>query len=642
MIQDNVANGNTNTAYWAEHASFIIDAYDLKKTSANEYHGACPSCGGKDRFWISNYQGEIKVNCRQCNDFKGIINLMRKDGLYPEFKKSDTQAKVTKISEAMLPQPEELHPYLTRKRIKLHNAEIDGPDLRIPIINNKGKVVGTQFIDEDGKKKFSFQMPVIGNFTVINGPITDFAYICEGFATAAAVAEATGKPAVHALNAGNIAAVCKSIQEVKPQARLIVAGDNDDAGIKACEKAFIECGVEHVLPPNEGQDWNDIWCAKGADATRKLLVPRNILDEVVFPEDAVAQLARTYIVKGWITENTISAVYGASNVGKSFFCLDLSWHIAAKQNWNGFRVSGGSVLYLATEGGNAFQNRLIALRNKYPEHKDVKLAVRPSPINLYNAEEDIAKVEALISQISKKHGQVQMLVIDTLSRATQGQMDENSNSEAARFINQLDAIRDRTGVHIMIVAHSGKDTSKGLRGASSIRAAVDTEIELSYDIDTHIRTAKATKQRDMETGAEFSFILEQMILGKDEDGDEVSTCTIRLASAEELEDSAKPQIKGKNQKLFKQVFYQLRGEGIGWPNPSGAGWPESGMYWCIDEGVLQDHFVGKLVGVSRPLQTYKQTVTSLVALGHVSANSGAIWFCDKNGKVGKRGTDAPF
>ena len=62
MIQDNVANGNTNTAYWAEHASFIIDAYDLKKTSANEYHGACPSCGGKDRFWISNYQGEIKVN----------------------------------------------------------------------------------------------------------------------------------------------------------------------------------------------------------------------------------------------------------------------------------------------------------------------------------------------------------------------------------------------------------------------------------------------------------------------------------------------------------------------------------------------------------------------------------------------------
>ena len=104
----------------------------------------------------------------------------------------------------------------------------------------------------------------------------------------------------------------------KPNARLVIAGDNDEAGRKACEKAFIECGVEHILPPNEGQDWNDVWCTKGAEATKKLLQPVNVLDEVIFPDQAIAQTQQTYIIKEWLTENTISVVYGASNVGKAF------------------------------------------------------------------------------------------------------------------------------------------------------------------------------------------------------------------------------------------------------------------------------------------------------------------------------------
>lgn len=637
MLQDNGANGNTTTAYWDEWSSKIIAALGLKKTSQREWHGSCPNCGGKDRFWITEYHGEVKVNCRQCEDWKSITEIMRQDGLLPEWKPMQKEEKVVK-----LPEPTELHPYLTQKRIKLHNAKIDENDIHITIINNKGERVGTQFIEPDGKKRFSFQMPVTGNFAVVGGKIEKFAYLCEGFATAASVAEATGKPAVHALNAGNIVAVCKALQEVKPNARLVIAGDNDDAGRKACEKAFIECGVEHILPPNEGQDWNDVWCTKGAEATKKLLQPVNVLDEVIFPDQAIAQTQQTYIIKEWLTENTISVVYGASNVGKSFFAMDLSWHVAANQVWMGCKVRGGAVLYLATEGGLSFANRLVALREKYPDHKNVKLAIRPSPINLFNAAEDIAKVEALIAAISKKHGQVRMLVIDTLARATQGQMDENNNSEASKFIKQLDAIRERTGVHIMLIGHSGKDTNKGLRGASSIKAAADSEIELTQDEGSKVRTAKTTKQRDMETGRELHFILERILLGQDVDGDEVSTCVIREATKDEMDDVEKPKLKGKNQKLFKQVFFQLRGEGIGSPNPVGAGWPNARQFWCIDETLLQDHFIGKLVGAARPQQTWKQTLDVLLSNGHIAANQGKIWLCGKDGKVSDSEKEAPF
>ena len=639
MLQDNGANGNTTTAYWDEWSSKIIAALGLKKTSQREWHGRCPNCGGKDRFWITEYHGEVKTNCRQCEDWKSINEILTRQGLLPEWKPMTKQEKVVK-----LPEPQELHPYLTQKRIKLHNAKIDEGDIHITIINNKGERVGTQFIEPDGKKKFSFQMPVTGNFAVVGGKIEEFAYLCEGHATAASVHEATGKPAVHCLSAGNIVAVCKALQEVKPNARLVIAGDNDEAGRKACEKAFIECGVEHILPPTEGQDWNDVWCTKGAEATKKLLQPVNVLDEVIFPDQAQVQLNTKYIVKNWFSENTISLIYGPSNVGKSFFVTHCAWHIAANEQWIGSRVNGGCVLLLATEGGYLYQNRIVALQQKYPEHTNVKLAVRPSPINLYDAEEDIAKVKAIISELTRKHGPVKMLIIDTLARATSGGygFDENDNSAMSRFGAKLDELRDETGVHVCIVHHSGKDSSKGARGASSLKALVDTEVELSQDEGSKVRTAKATKQRDMETGSEINFILEIVELGRDSDDEPVTTCVIREATKDEMDDAtSETRPQGSNQKLFKKCFMQLRGERVGSANPTGAGFPEARKFWCISKEDLEGHFCGK-VTTKNPSQTFSQTLTKLIEKGYCEMNEGKIWIISKEGRLSSSEEVSPF
>ena len=637
MIGQDVGKIKYPDPTYSVYAPQIISALQLKKVGAKEHHGPCPNCGGVDRFWISEYQGDVKVNCRQCGDWKEIIQILRERGLYPDKEYvSDAMDNVVK-----LPETPEVHPYLTRKRIKQHGAIVDEGDLHIRIINNKGKVVGTQFIDESGKKKFNYGLDYKGCFHVVGGPIQDKCYIAEGFATAASVYEATGTPCVHALNASNITNVITALKEVKPETRFIVAGDNDPAGIKACEQAFKDHGVECVLPDSEGLDWNDVYIARGPEDTRKKLEPRNVLDEVIFPSDAKARLDCTYIIKGWIAENSISVVYGPSNVGKSFFCMSLAYHIAAGEEWVGSKVKRGSVLYLATEGGRAFENRLFALHKKHG-FNDVSLAVRPSPINLYDAEEDIAKIEAIMSEIGKRMEPVTVLVIDTLARATAGQMDENNNSEMSKLIAGLDAIRERTGVHIMLVHHSGKDTSKGARGASALRAACDTEIELSFDEETRVRTARATKQRDMETGAEINFILQTVELGEDTDGDQVTTCIIREATREEMEEvhsEARPQ--GQNQKLFRKCFMQLRGERVGGPNPSGAGWPEAGKFWCIDSDTIREHFVGK-VTTKDPQQTWTQTIGKLQEKGYIEVNAGKIWIVGKEGRTSDGERDAPF
>ena len=79
----------------------------------------------------------------------------------------------------------------------------------------------------------------------------------------------------------------------------------------------------------------------------------------------------------------------------------------------------------------------------------------------------------------------------------------------------------------LIVHHTGKDRSKGARGHSSLRAALDTEIELK--VDGLVRVASVTKQRDMESGKKVAFTLEVVELGLDNDLEAVTSCVVSPA-----------------------------------------------------------------------------------------------------------------
>ena len=118
MIDD--SKGKYKSARWSEWSSTIVQSLNLKQVTQGEYHGACPNCGGKDRFWINEYNGDVKVQCRQCNDFKEITNILRSQGLWPERENGFT------AKEIEWPSVSTQHPYLAKKKIAQHNALIDG------------------------------------------------------------------------------------------------------------------------------------------------------------------------------------------------------------------------------------------------------------------------------------------------------------------------------------------------------------------------------------------------------------------------------------------------------------------------------------------------------------------------------------
>lgn len=225
------------------------------------------------------------------------------------------------------------------------------------------------------------------------------------------------------------------------------------------------------------------------------------------------------LVKHLLDQGASSVLFGDSNTGKSFFALDLALHIALGWTWRGRKVAQGAVLYVAAESGHGFKKRAIAFRQHYElGDRDVPFYLVPCPVNLLDPEADTQPLIELVKAVEADCGQkVGFIVVDTLARAIAGG-DENSSEAMGAFIGNADKLRTATGAHVMAVHHSGKDRSKGARGHSSLRAAIDTEIQIADGVAT------VTKSRDSERAAPMPFRLHVVTVGEDADGDPITSC----------------------------------------------------------------------------------------------------------------------
>lgn len=265
------------------------------------------------------------------------------------------------------------------------------------------------------------------------------------------------------------------------------------------------------LPP--GMEPAKVTALRG-DPARLKPRAKSFLDSVTFAAELKPVIDRRYLIKGWMDQAAVSVIYGPSNVGKSFLAVDLAHHIAKGLSWAGRRVNKGRVLYVAAEGGDTFANRIAALDG--PE-----FWVLPVPMTLTGKDSAASPVAEMVQHLAATGGKFDLIIIDTMSRVMGGG-DENAAPDIADLMRNLDLIRRATGAHIMLVHHTGK----GARGHSSLRAAIDTEIELTRDDETGLITSEVTKQRDGPTGYKFTYRLRQVEIGRDQDDDPVTTCLV--------------------------------------------------------------------------------------------------------------------
>jgi putative DNA primase/helicase len=237
------------------------------------------------------------------------------------------------------------------------------------------------------------------------------------------------------------------------------------------------------------------------------------------------------IVEGVLGRAAMSVMYGDSNSGKTFAAIDLGAAVCRGMPWLGRNAVPGLVLYLATEAAGSVRMRLKAYQRFHGAQARGFIIVQ-SPVNLFDGEADVTAILATVAEIEARYGERVLLIIgDTLARIAAG-ANENSGEDMGVVIKHAETIRAATGATFLWIHHCGKDQARGMRGWSGMRAAIDTEIEITADEALGTRAAEITKQRDLPgKGTRIGFRLEAVALGRNRWGTPRDSCVVIGADA---------------------------------------------------------------------------------------------------------------
>ena len=194
------------------------------------------------------------------------------------------------------------HAYLVRKKIQpASDLKQEGELLLVPMKDvETGEIMSLQTISDDGEKlnvtggRTKGTRAVLGTRDALVAARTGGQplYFAEGYATAASIAQATGRAAVACFSTGNLLPVATVLRKKYPAARIVFVADNDrlgpgNSGLKAaitaahavqglvasptftvgcqndaCKK---DCGGQHP------SDFNDLAVLEGPEAAVRCL-----------------------------------------------------------------------------------------------------------------------------------------------------------------------------------------------------------------------------------------------------------------------------------------------------------------------------------------------------------------------------------
>ncbi|MBG2984151.1 DUF927 domain-containing protein [Proteus mirabilis] len=268
----------------------------------NHKHGACPKCGGKDRFRFDDKNGKGTWFCNQCGHGDGLDLVKLVTG-----KKTKTACQeVSKI--ILLPTFKEIAPtpikkvsakkgiehyekikafsslgesqYLINKGFANHQClitrqqytqgEFSFPvgSLLLPLVDTDSVIKGGQLISLNGEKSLLSGSTLSGSFIIVRQPEKkplEQIVITEGFATGLSLSKCLDALIVASVSATNLVKVAQQLRAQYPDAKIIIAGDNDfvdgkdNTGKMWAERAGKAVDGWVTLPPTHYKaDWDDV------------------------------------------------------------------------------------------------------------------------------------------------------------------------------------------------------------------------------------------------------------------------------------------------------------------------------------------------------------------------------------------------
>lgn len=348
---------------------------------------------------------------------------------------------------------------------------------------------------------------------------------------------------------------------------------------------------------------------------------------------AVAPMAK-YIVKGIFHQLELLLLHGASGSAKTFLIVDMAVHLAAGREWFGHRVAAGiGVLIVANEDALGVQERLHACA----AHLGVDTATLPIaftlvPTNMRGDEKEAsARITRMRKAVAKRFDVKHYVVIfDTLAASWLG-LDDNSPEDMGEVVAHCLGVK-AASMSPVLVHHHGKDASKGPRGHTSLLAATDAALELKYDKETLRYSMLVTKRRKGPTGRTWDFSLQEVRIGTDPEGDDITTAVIKRLDETDCAVTAGQARRAKERALppgvvvVEQALYKAIAES---GEVCDAG-PVHGVHQAVCGELWKSMYLA-----GRPAGSRQERNTALAAFlrgldrlqkeGHVGEYQGMFW-----------------
>lgn len=227
--------------------------------------------------------------------------------------------------------------YLVKKGVKAFpGVKADKKNrVVIPLVNEEGEVRTLQRISANGFKSLKKNGQKTGNFFVVGGELKNGEPVlyAEGYSTAASISEATNRPVVMTVDAGNLPKVADKLKDKYPDSLHVVLGDDDrknavNKGMAKAEEAAIIANGVFTVPAFTAEekergltDFNDLHQSRGLDAVRDQV--EGIITEHTHKAETMADKEHEAINTGpVITENFEREMDAALNVNHSSIDLE--------------------------------------------------------------------------------------------------------------------------------------------------------------------------------------------------------------------------------------------------------------------------------------------------------------------------------
>ena len=542
--------------------------------------------------------------------------------------KREASGKAAEVWSRCKPAPH-VHPYIARKGGLPDGLGVypgSAPPLVIRGQNvagflvvpcwSKGKLQTLQFIPDRGPK-LNLSGASFNDGYFAAGDIANSArvFIAEGVGQAWAINASTNDAVVVSFGAGRMKTVAEAVRGAHPAARVVIVPDRGkESQAEAIARALNCEWVKLPAGKPDNYDANDFALEFGPDPLSELL------DQAIAPAkpeprfkllngaDLHAMPHLQWRLRGVLPALGLCALYGPSASGKSFLALDMAAAIAEGCDWFGCRAQAAPVVYAALEGEAGFRLR-VAAWEAYNGHKlpdGLRMVLQPFKLTDAN---DVLDLAAVIPTGA-------VIFIDTLNRAAPT-ADENNSRDMGDILEAVKQLQTLTGGLVVLVHHTGKDSTKGLRGHSSLFAALDAAVEVSRDGDR--REWRVAKSKDGQDGDSHPFKLQIEALGVDEHGDPVTSCVV-------VPDTAVESIRrvrmptGGNQRLVVEALRPLLKAGT----TGKAGAPPTRP--CIDlEAAVTVGAASLTCPTDKRTSRSREAITGLITRGYLGCNEGWLW-----------------